>query len=187
MRAFRRKSPPVRSRANGQHGGRAPLRKNFRDWILRYVRNAAASKRSAKRSLDRPATLDLAPVLAVAPTTCCRREPGAGEAMSGSRSPCSEAGPVARGVLDAWDIKQKISTERTIATSKSAFFWSFKFSERCHGPRPMSSSKQDSEKARMRVQPRRAADARDPRPQHERVYRRQCRAQIWQGGSAAPE
>jgi hypothetical protein len=39
--AFRRKVRRRQSRANGQHGGRAPLRKNFRDWILRYVCNAA--------------------------------------------------------------------------------------------------------------------------------------------------
>ena len=32
-----------RSRANGQHGERARLRENFRDWILRYVCNAAAA------------------------------------------------------------------------------------------------------------------------------------------------
>jgi hypothetical protein len=52
---------PALSHANGQHGVRAPLRKNFRDSILRYVCNgAAASKRSAKHSLDRPATCRVA-------------------------------------------------------------------------------------------------------------------------------
>jgi hypothetical protein len=31
-----------RSRANSPHSERDPLRKNFRDWILRYIRSAAA-------------------------------------------------------------------------------------------------------------------------------------------------
>jgi len=44
------------------------------------------------------------------------------------------------------------SSFRTIAASKSALVWSFRFSERCYAPRPMSSLRQGSEKARMRVQ-----------------------------------
>ncbi len=31
-----------RSRANSPHSERDPLRKNFRDWILRYIRSAEA-------------------------------------------------------------------------------------------------------------------------------------------------
>jgi hypothetical protein len=41
------KSARQRSRANGQHGGRAPLRKNFRDRILRYICNAVADGETA--------------------------------------------------------------------------------------------------------------------------------------------
>jgi hypothetical protein len=43
----------LRSRANVQHRGRAPLRENFRDWILRYVCNEAADgERSRQLSLN---------------------------------------------------------------------------------------------------------------------------------------
>ena len=31
-------------RSNGQQGERAPLQENFRDWVLRYVGNAALSQ-----------------------------------------------------------------------------------------------------------------------------------------------
>lgn len=41
------RSERPRSRANGQHRGRAPLRENFSDWTLRYVCNAAADPSSA--------------------------------------------------------------------------------------------------------------------------------------------
>jgi hypothetical protein len=38
----------ITGRSNGQQGERARLRKNFRDWILRYVCNAAAAPSSAE-------------------------------------------------------------------------------------------------------------------------------------------
>src|ERR1700723_2824837 len=45
---------------------------------------------------------------------------------------------------------------RAITTSTSVVVWPFRFSERCYAPRPMSSLRQGSEKARMRVQSQRA-------------------------------
>jgi hypothetical protein len=44
-------------RSNGQQGERAPLQQNFRDWILRYVCNAAADPQALRM---RPATQRLA-------------------------------------------------------------------------------------------------------------------------------
>ena len=134
-------------------------------------RRPARGPRSFHSTDPRP--LDVAPVSAVAPTTCCcRLEPGGG---SHERF----AFPMFRG--------RPHSSFRTIAASKSALVWSFRFSERCYAPRPMSSLRQGSEKARMRVQSQQVAGARDPRPLHERVCRRQCRARISQGGSAASD
>jgi hypothetical protein len=188
--AFRRKSARPRSRANVEQGEGARLPKNFRDWISRYVCNAAADSRGPASSRSLPRGL-LAFECTFMSTASGGRSIAAEADLSNLCSSASRPAPfvvsVALGVLDVWDTERKRSTERTIATSKLALFWSFRFSERCYAPRPMSSLRQGSERAPTRVQRQRAAGARDPRPPPERARRRLYRAQISQGGSAVSD
>ena len=69
------KSRPTAKPSDAQHGEGGPLRKNFRDRILRYVCNGAADEQvvlGSSHSTNRR-SLDVGSVSDVAPTACCSR------------------------------------------------------------------------------------------------------------------
>jgi hypothetical protein len=195
--ALRRNIRQPRSRPNGQHGERARLRQSFRNWILRYVCNATAGceRSAAFARLTRDLSLSpRCPNPAVATTAGFDVAIGRGADLFGPFGPQNikhaerRRNDASGSGLGIWGTRTAHGFPRRalVDTNMSSVLFCRLSSRRC-APRPMSSPRRGSEKAQMRVQRRRAARARDPRPLPERAHRRQCRARISQGGSAAPD